>query len=111
MIYLLSIFILITGLYLPMWAPVFVAFLFGLKMKNFSQASLCGFFSFFFIWIAAAYYFDMKSLGIVSRTLQDLFSFPSVVLTFLATGFLGGIIGLAATLCGFSLKRTLQFRI
>ncbi|MEZ4948772.1 MAG: hypothetical protein R2879_18925 [Saprospiraceae bacterium] len=90
--------------FLPWWSfPVLVALGALFAGARIWQGILIGFLSGLAIWIAYAYYIDVRNEQILSSKIGLLFNELSSAQLILITGILGGIIGMLGGIIGSSI--------
>lgn len=93
MIYLLILLIMSVSWFLPWWAPGALCFLGGLRANSYRHAFISGFLAVTVTWVVVAYYFDLKSHGLISTRTAAIFGLPSPLFSYLVMGLLGGFWG------------------
>lgn len=97
----------LSGIYFPWWGIAVAAFLIAVLIPQFpGKAFLAGLLGVFLLWVALAWWIDMKNNGILAARMSHLLPLGgSRVLLILATGLIGGLVGGFAALSGSFIRR------
>jgi hypothetical protein len=96
----------ISGLFLPWWGIALIAFFVALIIPQRPwKAFFAGFLGVFILWLALAWWIDMKNNGVLSQRMAEVIPLGgSRLLLILVTGFVGGVVASVAALSGSFLR-------
>jgi hypothetical protein len=96
----------ISGIYFPWWGIAIAAFLVAVIIpQKWGTAFLAGFLGILVLWMAYAWWIDMKNNGVLAQRMAVLLPLGgSRVLLILVTGIVGGLVGGFAAMSGSFLR-------
>jgi len=108
MIYLAWAILLMFSWFLPWWWVVAPLMGLGFLARSFRQAVTWGSLSLGLLWPAVAYFWDLRSYGLMSQRISGMLSLPSSWWTYLVVAGLGALLGVTAALSGYFLQRAMK---
>ena len=96
----------VAGLFLPWWSLAIAAlFVAVIVRQSAGRSFLSGFFGLFLLWIALAWWIDMKNGGILSKKIASLLPLGgNTLLLLLVTGAVSGLVAGFAAMSGSYLR-------
>ncbi|NOT51122.1 MAG: hypothetical protein HOP10_07570 [Chitinophagaceae bacterium] len=96
----------ISGLFLPWWGIAITSLLVAVLVHQKGwKAFLSGFLGLFILWVALAWWIDMKNNGVLSKKIAGILPLGgNSILLILVTGLVGGLVAGFAAMSGSYLR-------